>query len=225
MERKTMRWRVKMGWLSDWSYGISALIGVLTYFVYGALNHAWKNPVLVGIALYMFLSIPWYSRISNALEAATQKATRSVTIGRIARYLLQVVFNIVLLWVFIAGRVIDPHGLRGVGGFFATAAWITAASQGTQYLAVWLGQYRVGTANRNVVLAIFISVFVNALAVSGIKWIQPAFVTVSMSLGAMMIAIGMISDAKSLLNKAREVSGTGANTIEEAPARLIHPGS
>jgi hypothetical protein len=96
------------------SYGLSGLIGLLTYATYGSLNDAWANPTLVAIALYMYLSTPWYSKVSNRVETGTGELTGLATAGRISRYLLQLCFNFVLLWAFLAGRVLDPAGLEGI---------------------------------------------------------------------------------------------------------------
>ena len=184
------------------SYGLSGLIGLLTYVIYGSLNDAWANPTLVAIALYMYLSIPWYSKVSNRVETGTGELTGLVTVGRVSRYLLQFGVNMVLLWAFLAGRILEPTGLEGIGGFFGAAAWVTALSQGGQYLANWFARNGFGSPDHNVVIAISTSVTVNALAVSGVAWIQPIYVTVSLCLGIGIFGAGAMSDARSLRRKA-----------------------
>lgn len=188
--------------LSDPSYRISGLIGVLTYGAYASLNNAWLNPVLVLVALYMYLCTPWFSKVSNQIETETAERTGLVTVGRISRYLVQLAFNLALVWVFLAGRILDSSGLEGIGGVFAAAAWITAVSQGGQYLACWLGHKGIGCPDRNVVVALATSVVVIALAVSGLTWIQPIFVTVSLALGITIFGVGIVLDARSVLRKA-----------------------
>ena len=197
-----MRWIPQFRLPTGRSYGLSGLIGLLTYVIYGSLNDAWANPTLVAIALYMYLSIPWYSKVSNRVETGTGELTGLVTVGRISRYLLQLCFNVVLLWAFLAGRVLDPAGLEGIGGFFGAAAWVTVLSQSGQYLANWLARKGMGDADRNVVLAISISAIVNALAVSGVAWIQPMYVIVSLCLGVGMFGAGAMSDTRSIRRKA-----------------------
>ena len=185
------------------SYGLSAFVGVVTYLAYGSLNQAWSNWVLFAVALYMFLSIPLYSKLSNKIEFAITKLTRLETGGRIARYIPQLLVNLGLLWVFIEGEVIDPSGLAGIGGFFATAAWITIVSQGGQYLANWLARKNIGDADRNVVLAVSISAIVNALAVSGVTWIHPIYIALSLSFGAVIFGVGVVADTRSLSKRAQ----------------------
>ena len=184
------------------SYGLSTLVGLLTYFAYGALNDAWGNLALVGVSLYMLLAIPLYSKLSNWIEGLVSKSTRLETGGRLARYGLQLLINLALLWVFVAGGVVDPAGLEGIGGFFATAAWITVVSQGGQYLAGWLARKRVGNADGNVVWAISVSATVTALAVSGVAWIQPIYVVGSLAFGVAIFGMGVLTDVRAVLSGA-----------------------
>ncbi len=189
---------------SSSSYRLSALVGALTYAAYGSLNDAWINPALVAVSIYMFLSTPLYSKLSNWIEFTVAKLTRLGTGGRVARFIFQILDNLVLLWVLIAGQVLSRSGLDGIGGFFATAAWITIVSQGGQYLANWMARRNIGDPDRNVVWAICISAIVSALAVSGVVWIQPAYVTISLIFGAAIFGSGLVTDARYLLarNKA-----------------------
>ena len=176
---------------------------MVTYLAYGSLNYAWANWALFAVAVYMFLSIPIYSKLSNQIEFAITKRTNLETGGRIGRYIPQLLVNLALLWVFVEGQVIDPRGLDGIGGFFATAAWITIVSQGGQYLANWLAQKNVGDSDRNVVLAVSISAIVNALAVSGVTWIHPIYIALSLSLGAVIFGVGVVTDTRFLSKRAR----------------------
>jgi hypothetical protein len=185
------------------SYWLSAFVGVVTYLAYGSLNQAWGNWVLAAVGLYMFLSIPIYSKLSNKIEFAITKRTRLETGGRIARYIPQLLVNLALLWVFVEGQVIDPSGLEGIGGFFATAAWITIVSQGGQYLANWLARKSIGDADRNVVLAVSISAIVNALAVSGVTWIHPVYIGLSLSFGAVIFGVGVMADTRFLSKRVQ----------------------
>ncbi len=182
-------------------YGLSGFVGVVTYLAYGALNQAWTNPALIAIALFLFLTTPLYSKYSNRIEAKAAKLTTLETGGRIARFLFQLLDNLFLVWVFVAGQVIDPSALDGIGGFFATAAWITIVSQGGQYLAGHLARKGIGNPDHNVVWAIAISVTVSAVAISGVGWIQPAYVVISLGFGALIFGIGLVADTKLLLDR------------------------
>jgi len=98
--------------------------------------------------------------------------------------------------------VIVPTGLAGIGGFFATAAWITILSQGGQYLANELSRRGLGHPDRNVVVAFAISASVSALAVSGVVWVQPIFILASLGFGAGFLGIGLVIDAGRLLDRS-----------------------
>ncbi len=183
------------------SYRLGAFVGLITYVSYGYLNQAWSNWALVAISIFMFLSLPLYSKYSNRIENAAARWTQLETGGRVARYLFQLIDNTLLLWVYVAGEVIDPAALDAMGGFFATAAWITILSQGGQYVANFLARKGFGNPDHNVVWAVTVSVTINALAVSGVMWIQPAFVVVSLAFGALIFGIGVMTDAKRLLER------------------------
>jgi hypothetical protein len=187
-----------------WSpaYTMSAFVGLLTFGAYGSLNDAWTNPALIGVSIYMFLSIPLYSKFSNRVESVIAQRTKLETCGRLGRYVPQLLINLVLLWVFITGQVIDPAGLAGIGGFFATAAWITIVSQGGQYMANWLARRNLGNADSNVVFAVSFSAIVTALAVSGVMWIQPIYIAASLSFGAVIFGIGLITDTRQCASNA-----------------------
>ena len=120
------------------SYWVSGLTGLLTYLTYAWLNDAWSNFALIAVAAYLFVSIPAYSQLSNLVEEGASELTGLRTAGRAVRYILQFVVTCLLLYVFLAGDILDPAGLVGIGGFFGAAAWVTAISQGGQYFAVWL---------------------------------------------------------------------------------------
>ncbi len=184
-------------------YRLGAFVGLITYVSYGYLNQAWSNWALVAISIFMFLSLPLYSKYSNRIENAAARWTQLETGGRVARYLFQLLDNMFLLWIYVAGEVIDPAALDGIGGFFATAAWITIVSQGGQYLANNLARNGIGNADHNVVWAIAISVTISALAVSGVSWIQPIYVVISLGFGALILGFGLMADTKRLLDRQK----------------------
>jgi len=184
-------------------YGLGLFVGLITYVCYGYLNQAWSNWALVAISIFMFLSLPLYSKYSNRIETLAAKWTRLESGGRVARYLFQLLDNMFLLWVYVAGEIIDPAALAGIGGFFATAAWITIVSQGGQYLAKYLAGKGIGNPDYNVVWAITISVTISSLAVSGVMWIQPVYVVISLGFGALIFGIGLMTDTRQLLERRK----------------------
>lgn len=182
----------------DGSYRLSGLTGLLIYATYATLNNAWGNYALLAISLYMYLSIPAYSRLSNLVDTKVCDLTGLRTAGRVVRYVLQLAVNCILLYVFLAGGILDPAGLAGIGGFYGAAAWVTAVSQGGQYFANWLAVTGVGSSDRNVVVSISVSVVVNALAVSGVALIQPIYVGASLFFAGVILFSGVVLDIKAL---------------------------
>ena len=89
----------------------------------------------------------------------------------------------------------------------ATAAWITIVAQGGQYVAKYLARKGFGNPDQNVVWAVTVSVTINALAVSGVAWIQPAYVGVSLAFGALIFGLGVLADTRRLLEKRNSESG------------------
>ncbi len=195
------------------SYWLSGLTGLLTYITYALLNDAWGNYALAAIAVYLYLSIPAYSRLSNRLESRTGDSTGLTTIGRVARYTLQFTVNCALLYVFLAGGILDRAGLGGIGGFFGAAAWVTAVSQGGQYAANWLATIGVGSSDRNVIISISVSVVVNALAVSGVVWIQSIYVGASLFFAGVILLSGVLFDIKTLRIPTRRRGSRSVSTL------------
>jgi len=195
------------------SYWLSGLTGFLTYITYALLNDAWGNYALAAIAVYLYLSIPAYSRLSNRLESRTGDLTGLTTVGRAARYALQFAVNCALLYVFVAGGILDPAGLGRIGGFFGAAAWVTAVSQGGQYAANWLAAIGVGSSDRNVVVSISVSVVVNALAVSGVAWVQSIYVGASLFFAGVILFSGVLYDIKALRMPIRRRSSRSVSTL------------
>ena len=194
------------------SYRLSGLTAFLTYITYAWLNDAWGNYALVGIGVYLYLSIPAYSRLSNQLESGTSAFAGLTTAGRVARYAMQFAVNCILLYVFLAGGILDPVGLGGIGGFFGAAAWVTAVSQGGQYAANWLATMGIGGSDRNVVVSISISVVVNALAVSGVIWIQTIYIGASLFFAGVILFSGVVFDIKALRVPIRRWSSRPVST-------------
>ena len=86
-------------------------------------------------------------------------------------------------------------------GSTTTPTWVTIVSQGGQYVANYLARRGFGTADHNVVWAVTISVSLNALAVSGVAWIQPAYVAVSLGFGSLIFGLGVVADTKRVLKR------------------------
>ncbi len=76
---------------------------------------------------------------------------------------------------------------------------VAAVSQGGQYLAGWLARRGLGQPDHNVVFAISVCATVNALAVSGVAWMQPIYFGVSLMLGMTIFGSGVFLGAKQII--------------------------
>ena len=55
-------------------------------------------------------------------------------------------------------------------------------------------------------LAVSVSATVNALAVSGVGWIQPVYVTLSLVFGAAIFGMGLVTDARFLSTRSKAMT-------------------
>ena len=62
-------------------------------------------------------------------------------------------------------------------------------------------------ADGNVVWAISVSATVTALAVSGVAWVQPPYVVISLTFGTAIFGLGLLADARALRGDGRSLRG------------------
>ena len=74
----------------------------------------------------------------------------------------------------------------------------TLASQGSQYVGLFLFQRGVGDANRNVLIGVSINLVLAALGTAGIPAARDAFLILGFVLGALLFGVGLLSDLRSL---------------------------
>ena len=129
----------------------AAFVGLLTYASYAYAHGSWTNPALIGVSLFTGLFLPTYAKLSNKAELWAQNQFGFVTAGRLGRFVPQYAFNRAVFWVFYG---VPSTGGRGVGGRVRGSPLVTSlASQGSQYLGLFLFQRGIGDANRNVLPA------------------------------------------------------------------------
>ena len=107
---------------------LAASIGGLMYVSYAAGFEAWLSPALIGVALFVGIALPSYSRLSNRIEQRANYALALVTVGRLARLFPQFLFNTAAFGVLLLGGVVGGINLSGVGGLLGAAAITTMAS-------------------------------------------------------------------------------------------------
>ena len=128
---------------------IAALVGLLMYLAYGVGFDAWAKPALIGVAIFIGLALPAYSRTSNRIEQKANYYLALVTVGRFARFAPQLAFNLSAFFILGWGQVIPALNFAGVGGLIGAAALTTAASQGAQYVAICIPAFSPDTVHRD----------------------------------------------------------------------------
>ena len=174
-------------------------IACLMYVTYAAGHTGWLNPVLLAVCLVVGTALPIYSKMSNRCEEIVNLKFALVTLGRLARFSVQAIFNIAVFVSFDSGGVLTPHSLDGLGGPVGAALLTTAASQGAQYIAVFCFNRGIGDLNRNVMLALSANVLITACATFGFLAVKLWFVSLSCGLGALVFGIGLASDIRAIL--------------------------
>lgn len=173
-------------------------VGALMYVSYGLAHHALNNPALLAMCLFIGFFIPYYSKLSNKFEERVNLRTARVSLGRLARFLPQLVFNIAVFIVLTVAEVFPPSNLESLGGVLGVAMLTTCASQGMQYLALAFANREIGDRNRNVLLALSINIAVTAVATIGLPWAKAAFMVLGLSFGSLFFALGLLADWRAL---------------------------
>jgi nicotinic acid mononucleotide adenylyltransferase len=185
---------------------IAAFTGLLFYVSYGYAHGSWANPWLIGVALFIGTFLPTYAKLSNKAELWANNRFGFVTAGNIGRFLPQLAFNLVAFWLMLWGGALIREGVASVGGVAGAALVTTLASQGAQYLGLFLFRRGIGDANRNVLIGVSINLVVAALGTAGLPYAREAFLILGFVLGTLFFGIGLLSDIRS---KAAPKGGIG----------------
>ena len=166
------------------------------YLSYAYAHGAWDNLVLIGLSIFVagFLSI--FANLSNAVSEWANNFTAMITAGRLARFAVQLAFNLVGLGLLFHGGVLIPEGVATVGGVFGAAVVTTLASQGVQYFGVFLFQRHIGDLHGNVLLGLSATLVLTALATAGLPVAREAFLILGISFGAVIFGLGILSDLR-----------------------------
>jgi nicotinic acid mononucleotide adenylyltransferase len=176
----------------------AAFVGLLTYLSYAYAHGSWANPALIGVSLFTGVFLPTYAKLSNKAELWAQNRFGFVTAGRFGRFAPQYAFNLAVFWVLLWGGALNRVGMASVGGFAGAALVTSLASQGSQYLGLFLFQRGYGDANRNVLIGVSINLVLAALGTAGIPGAREAFLIVGFLLGAVLFSDGLLSDLRSI---------------------------
>ena len=176
----------------------AAFVGLLTYVSYAYAHGSWANPALIGVSLFTGLFLPTYAKLSNKAELWAQNQFGFVTIGRLGRFVPQYAFNLAVFWVLLWGGALNRVGVASVGGFAGAALVTSLASQGSQYLGLFLFQRGYGDANRNVLIGVSINLVLAAFGTAGVPGAREAFLILGFVLGIVLFGIGFLSDLRSI---------------------------
>src|SRR5476649_2557876 len=176
----------------------AALVGLLTYVSYAYAHGSWANPALIGVSVFTGLLLPTYAKLSNKAELWAQNQFGFVTAGRIGRFVPQYAFNLAVFWVLLWGGALNVVGVASVGGFAGAALVTSLASQGSQYLGLFLFQRGIGDANRNVLAGVSINMLLAAFGTAGLPGARSSDLVVGFALGAVLFGVGVLSDIRSV---------------------------
>ena len=177
----------------------AAFVGLITYLSYAYAHGSWANPALVGVSVFTGLFLPTYARLSNKSELWAQNQFGFVTLGRLGRFVPQYAFNLAVFWVLVWGGALNVVGVASVGGFAGAALVTSLASQGSQYLGLFLFQRGIGDANRNVLVGVSINMLLAAFGTAGVPGAREAFLIAGLLLGVVLFGVGLLSDIRSLV--------------------------
>lgn len=178
---------------------MAAFVGLLTYLSYAYAHGSWASPALIGVSLFVGIFLPSYAKLSNKAELWANNRFGFVTAGRLGRFIPQYIFNLVVFAVMLWGGALNKAGMASVGGAAGAALVTTLASQGVQYLALFLYQRGIGDANRNVLVGLSVNLVLTALGTAGIPFAREAFLVVGFLFGGVLFGIGLLSDLRSKL--------------------------
>jgi nicotinamide mononucleotide adenylyltransferase len=176
----------------------AAFVGLLTYLSYAYAHGGWANPALIGVSVFTGVFLPTYAKLSNKSELWAQNQFGFVTVGRLGRFVPQYAFNLAVFWVLLWGGALNRVGVASVGGFAGAALVTSLASQGSQYLGLYLFQRGIGDANRNVLIGVSINLILAAFGTAGVPGAREAFLIVGLTLGLVLFGIGFLSDLRSI---------------------------
>jgi len=178
---------------------MAAFGGLLSYLSYAYAHGSWANPALIAVSVFTGVFLPSYAKLSNKAELWANNRFGFVTGGRLGRFIPQYAFNLAVFVVLLWGGALKRAGMASVGGAAGAALITTLASQGTQYLGVYLFQRGIGDANRNVLVGLIVNLALASLGTAGVPYMREAFLTVGLGFGAILFGVGLLSDLRSKL--------------------------
>ncbi len=177
---------------------MAAFGGLVSYLSYAYAHGSWANPALIGVSVFVGAFLPSYAKLSNKAELWANNQFGFVTAGKLGRFIPQYVFNLAVFWILLWGGALNRLGMASVGGAAGAALVTTLASQGAQYLAIYLVQRGYGDLNRNVLVGVVINLVLAALGTAGVPYARGLFLFSGLVMGLLFFGIGILSDLRSI---------------------------
>lgn len=176
---------------------LAVFAALLSYLSYAYAHGSWDNPALIGVSVFTAAFMPTYAKLSNKADLWANNRFGFVTAGRIGRFVPQYAFNAAVFAVLLWGGALNRAGVASVGGFAGAAFVTTLASQGLQYLGMYLVARGIGDANRNVLVGLSINIVLTSFGTAGLPIAREAFLVMGFGFGALLFGIGLLSDIRS----------------------------
>ncbi len=176
---------------------LAAFAALLSYLSYAYAHGSWANPALIGVSVFIGVFMPSYAKLSNKADLWANNQFGFVTAGRLGRFIPQFLFNLAVFGVLLWGGALNRDGVASVGGFASAALVTTLASQGLQYLGMYLVTRGVGDANRNVLVGLSINIILTSFGTAGLPVAREAFLVMGFGFGILLFGIGLLSDLRS----------------------------
>lgn len=178
---------------------LAAFAALLSYLSYAYAHGSWANPALIGVSVFIGVFMPSYAKLSNKADLWAGNQFGFVTAGRLGRFIPQYLFNLAVFGVLLWGGALNRDGVASVGGFASAALVTTLASQGLQYLGMYLVSRGIGDANRNVLVGLSINIVLTSFGTAGLPIAREAFLAMGFGFGILLFGIGLLSDLRSQL--------------------------
>jgi hypothetical protein len=176
---------------------MAAFAALLSYLSYAYAHGSWANPALIGVSVFVGVFMPSYAKLSNKADLWANNQFGFVTAGRLGRFIPQYVFNLAVFGVLLWGGALNRDGVASVGGIALAALVTTLASQGLQYIGMYLVSRGIGDANRNVLVGLAINIILTSFGTAGLPIAREAFLVMGFGFGILLFGIGLLSDFRS----------------------------
>jgi len=171
-------------------------VGFIMYIAYAIAGHNYNNMGLIALSFCIALLLPSYSRFTNKVEEFAALRTASVTLARCARFVPQLMFNLIIFKAFMFAKVITTTPSVATMSWLGLAVVTTIVSQGVQYIAIQFANREHGDKNTNVMFALAINIVVTAFAACGFSLAKDVLVVLGVFAVIVIFGMGMLSDLR-----------------------------